>query len=613
MLARLLGVSRNLPSSSPIFTRARFLSTRRPTQTRQNAERPSRPGLLRRDEKSQHQPAGVRIKRMLNTADRLLKSGLRHDAILYIEFTIDRELVADKETRAKALNSSIALLFTHREYQYACRLLDRIENEHLPIDTGIRDEVDAMTHVLSEPVVGKAEVFSRLHAVFQRPSLREVVVQGMLKLIYKDLDQPLSRAQDVLRLYIDARGPDYIPSYRLINDAISICGHAGDFEAAFVWLRLYAQRCPDQRYSIPYTTLMEAAIARDPEDNSGLIDRIISKMEADEVPPNVKTYNALLAGALQRDDFVRVAQLYDIFMANRSAQASSMPNNATFEIMFRMRLRVLKMDAWQQRKYKLPPSVTQFSLRKLYGDLVEALMIDNRGRTTRRSAVARTSTLNMALKTFIEDKDYVGAFLVLRSFILCRLDPDTYTYNVVVRSLWKRLRRDWWCVSDSYRKIWAARLLGIPENTRGLTLESLEKIYKSVLQQLSINDPSKKTSSTTSSSKLARTRVMSVRTASLSLLHTFSQWNGEEENDRNLKLFNPIPLTRIIRRAGLAALVDQVGQNDPSVTAVFSRAVAEAKREMIPRMPLMTVRRKAIDRRGAYSRLPRRMREGRRQ
>jgi hypothetical protein len=184
--------------------------------------------------------------------------------------------------------------------------------------------------------------------------------------------------------------------------------------------------------------------------------------------------------------------------------------------------------------------------------------------------------LNVILRSFIFEHDYAGAFVALRAFRIFKLSVTAKTYFIVMRHIMHRIL---WDVKRSRHvgeSRWGDRFLGITSGTRFKNLKIDEGMEENILLVAKQPEFSLSSGILKSAAIARRTGGPKYTTPTLEMI------DGDVPVPESLQL-DIVPLERILRRAASANIHDMFEKDSDVAAKRVSKAVAEAKREMIPR------------------------------
>lgn len=167
-------------------------------------------------------------------------------------------------------------------------------------------------------------------------------------------------------------------------------------------------------------------------------------------------YNTIIEALAAKQHYQQVFAVYHLMLKGSD---KVLPDAYTFGTLFRIVSFLSRPRTLRSRKHKRPTNTP--TLRQLFREMTRLRGKFTNGRSHRASSVVNTSILNKALSAFMQEDDYVAAFLVLRSFTLCRVSATVDTYRVVVGELLRRIQHELPYIRHSEPDImWTYRFLG---------------------------------------------------------------------------------------------------------------------------------------------------------
>jgi len=292
-------------------------------------------------------------------------------------------------------------------------------------------------------------------------------------------------------------------------------------------------------------------------------------MQKAGVAPDLAVFNTIIFGHIKRLHFKDALATYNLLFGSRGNKLT--PDKYTFTNVFTMYLKSLKpqFQVYSVKKAQLPPS------REIYNNLIECHLIQTGGRLPIQSNVLTASVLNLALKLFLQTKDYEAAYNVFQTFRICRVHANAATVRIVLQPLLVKIREGRTAVKND---IWVRTLLGSRwyENVEAngnlsslTTLDILERLW--VVGSAGIHlDTEPKYSDLNWQANAADRQILTGKIDKLA------------PGDIN-------PLKGIVRRMFVAGA--HTMDLDPSIptAVVWSRRVAEARKNMIPDAGAMKV------------------------
>ncbi|KAG8901434.1 hypothetical protein FRB99_005308 [Tulasnella sp. 403] len=254
--------------------------------------------------------------------------------------------------------------------------------------------------------------------------------------------------EETVAAYCSTVSPEWKPNGVICD--IMIQGHciARNWRLAIAWLQKYRSAHPAKDVR-PYRTLLwgylnYSGIHTDPTPCYTILRQIIE----DGLAPDVRVFNTLLAFETRRVARGRVFALYRYF---RRHYPEIKPNSASFGTLFKAH------SIW--RKGPLPKQPTP-SPRALFRLMLQSHHEYTHGRPSQRSPYLNATTLNTAIRTFVQTRDYAAAIVALRSFAVCKLIPTKRTEFVAASPILRRMKRELDTGGDPNYVRWVERLRG---------------------------------------------------------------------------------------------------------------------------------------------------------
>ena len=217
-----------------------------------------------------------------------------------------------------------------------------------------------------------------------------------------------------------------------------------------------------------------------------------------------------------------------------------------------------------------PESTHLIPLRQLYSEFIDATQ------RTHFPVEMTTSLLSVALRAFLRQRDYAGAFVILGTFSYYRLPLDHHTYYVIMKHLVGRI----WIETTIKRLLspqpevkWSDRFLGV-DNFKDVKLgeDLVHHIFFLISRkQFELDAPLHPLKDVLPSKYDDRGKYR---------VPTMEMMQSVDTPDPQDFKYHVVPLKRLLRRAILANLSEDgdFAEGKKGVSA----AVAEAKKEMIP-------------------------------
>ncbi|KAG8981914.1 hypothetical protein FRC05_000056 [Tulasnella sp. 425] len=374
------------------------------------------------------------------------------------------------------------------------------------------------------------------------------------------------------------RGFDWKPGP--VVCAIMIRGYAlaSRTEKALRWLQTYRETCREQGRvgdHRPYTHLLWRLARRPPGERIGpgpCYDpepcyTMLKQMIEDRVPLHISVFNTLLALENRNSTTGRTFALFRILERKYPAIK---PDAGTFSSLFK---------AHQLRRLGARPIPAQYSARTLFRKMLHLHHLHTRGRPSKPSPFLAAETLNVALSTFLKVQDYAAATLVLRTFGVCRLLPNTKTEGIITTHILRRMEKELSMMPEPTGMRWVDNMQGdIITPSEGV--EERQRL-RSVLQ--SVKDEARRLVEDNAPIVFGHTEKW---VASLMSKEASNREQNKGKTPPKLKRIRPQPvsisrLLGLLQRAMTADLFIQTHcQGSPK--AHFEAAMAQANSEMLP-------------------------------
>lgn len=369
------------------------------------------------------------------------------------------------------------------------------------------------------------------------------------------------------------RGSEWKPGP--VVSAIMIRGYARAkrMNLALGWLQIYRDTCREQGKSgdyRPYAHLLWGLARR---SSTGHISTtpcytILKQMIEDKVPLHISVFNILLALENRNSTTGRTFALLRIL---ERRYPTIKPDAGTFSSLFKA------YDIWKPHARPVP---AQYSTRALFRKMLLLHHSHTRGRPSRRSPFLVAKTLNVALSAFLKAQDYAAATVVLRTFGVCRLLPDTDTEWMITSHTLQRMEQEL-----SMRPEWTG--MRWVDNMQGDIIPPSEAVHerqriRSILE--SIKDDAERVIEDDTATVLVDTGtwVASLMSKEVSNGHqtkvTPARPISKETRPQPVSIAR---LLNLLHRAMTADLFIQTNcKGDPQ--AHFEAAMAQANSEMLP-------------------------------
>ena len=410
----------------------------------------------------------------------------------------------------------------------------------------------------------------RLTPIFTDPRYTEKDFAGLLKTMTKyGVDNNIICA--LVEAFISTRRPDYIIRPEFFAPLLSARTRSGDVDVALELLDQFSSaNHPKQAVrasaQLPYVQVL-AALQETRTWDTASVNRVLDLMAAQGLSPNLTTINILLSRQVRLGNHHAAIAIYSMLKEMRVTQ-KIFPDSFTFGSMFLL-YRTIRPRAVRTHHRK---GTSPLSPRALYRDFM--LAVKPKGRTERISP--STTLMNVVLRAFIRQRDYAGAFIVLSSYSLFNVPLDHRTYYRIIKHV---VRRIWLEVSKQYRRQigWSNMFLGVHDYRH---IELNEDLVRNLFAFVSQD-----TFHLVSPLYASRHHMPPTNADRRYKLPSMEMMESIFLPDPQDFHYDPVPLKRILRRAILAKL--RLTDHDAGPAEV-SRTIADAKAEMLPKIPQRT-------------------------
>ncbi|KAF9465399.1 hypothetical protein BDZ94DRAFT_1253699 [Collybia nuda] len=324
----------------------------------------------------------------------------------YINTYLDHSLTTVSNATA-LYEELIATLLRHHYYKEAIEIYQRMLNEDIVPTLETRAQIVALAFSLSESA---DEISKAVDALLIDNDLTQGHVARILEhaLHFEASSSRVSRIQDLLV----ARTNNFIPTQGLVSKLVEAQVRDGDVDAAFATILRHG----DNETTGPYAAMINALREIKSNDVQSL-NLILGLMYEKSVKPDLAILNGLLSWELYRQSIPKLWKVYHI-MKLESEKNAIIPDATTFGVLFSSFLQEGAKDM-------------AISPRSVYRDMIFF--------HKRMPMKINTHLLNIALRAFVEGRDYAGAFVILRSFRVYRVRVSARTYSVTLQHIMHRL------------------------------------------------------------------------------------------------------------------------------------------------------------------------------
>jgi hypothetical protein len=496
--------------------------------------------------------------------------------LIYIGKKLDNTLPNVKSPQA--LYERVISFLVGRKYpQEAVLLYRRMHGEAGLMSSTVLD-AKMLAMALAVPHQSPQPLILRLGPIFTDPRYTVHDFSGLFKTMLKyGVDNNIICT--VVQTFISTRRPDYIVHPQFLAPLLIAHARAGDVDVALELLDQFSgvnnlNRAARASLHAPYVQLL-AALQETRDWDSASVDRILDIMTNQGLSPNLPTLNILLSREVRLGNHRSALGIYSMLKQMRISK-KIFPDRFTFGSMFLLYRMITPKTV---RKHHRKNLASPFPPRALYRDF----MLAAKPKFDADRIVPSTTLMNVILRAFIRQRDYAGAFVVLGSFPLFHIPLDHQTYYRVVKHV---VRRIWLEVDRQYggKVGWSLKFLGVPEYRY---IELNEDLVQNLFAFLSRDT----------------FRLISP-------LYAFRRHMPPTMDERRYKIpsmemmesvllpnprdfyYDPVPLKRILRRAILATLRLE---DDKAGPADVSKMIADAKVDMLPKIPQRTPSPTSVD------------------
>ncbi|RPD62170.1 hypothetical protein L226DRAFT_546041 [Lentinus tigrinus ALCF2SS1-7] len=488
----------------------------------------------------------------------------------------------DNQSRFRLYETSIVFFLRHGEVMKASILYARMTREGFIPPVILRAQMCVIT--AAEQAAPDEVVLDAVRLAVTNDSFNEDALLWLLLILGDGLRAPPQLMENVVYEFLKSQPPDYEISSRTRNYVAQAYLRAGDREGASRWSsKRFVPPSPNASSNVPspYTTLLQDLAASDPSFSQ--YESALAEMRS-EMPflvPNLPFFNALLSHEVNGRNFAAVFAIYERMMALRSATVT--PDGVTFSTIFRAISRLSTPSRTRRRRRELRPPENMPHPRTVYRDMLTCHAEQQTASGSLISPALTVPAIHAALGVFMGRHDYPAAFNVVHAFRAYPTHlgkPVLTTYHIVIRSIFERIKVELPQIPLEVepQRIWTYRFLALHELPRHrrasipFNLEMLRRILvmgtEPRLNLEFIHVPL--------SDQGVQAEVVEMQKHGIP---TPLEFVGAEPVPE-AKPFGVAPLGRILRRAILASMEDEV---DPPYARHVSSAIADVKAELVPR------------------------------
>ena len=334
--------------------------------------------------------------------------------------------MADSQTRFDAYEHAVTLFSSYERFEEAKEIQSAMVNE------GFIPSLSLRTRMASIAVLTRGAEEEDLLPLLQKPiadpSFTELALYQLIRFLGDTIGFSPSIIDNIVRTWVKHHGK--ILGRKTLSYLIRIHIKRGQLENAKKWL----QRSMEQGTTdaAPFTDLMTGLIRR---EHTNELTTTIARMKNAGIAPDLAVFNTIIHGHIKRLHYKDAIATYRLLFRSRGRGLT--PDKYTFSNMFNMWIRALKprYQVWSMKRVRLPRP------RKLFKNLIECHFIRTGGQRTHQSRALTPNALNLALRVFMEMRDYPAAYNLLRTFGTCNVPANPTTALTVLLPLLVKIRK----------------------------------------------------------------------------------------------------------------------------------------------------------------------------
>jgi len=500
-------------------------------------------------------PDHARLQKLISSLERyLIRNPTPKQLDHYIHHKLDVTLPSAQHPQAVYI-SVISSLFRNRCAKEAIGVYQRMHNDGFVPPPHTHAEMLAIILAVGDP---DPKIFATLMLVVKNPLYTEAQFVHLLDTMVK-LGVPYELLNRITSEFVAARPENDKPSISLVNKLVDIKTRAGDLDDASEYLRSY-ETPPSSSPTALFVNILRVLSETTPSDEDALKKTLLTMQDV-QVQPDIHVFNALISRELRRRSLHGFFALYHAIIQYSKATDLS-PNGTTFGICFSALYKLFKPNIHAVRTLfhqsnAVPP-------RQLYRDMLFF---------HQRSSFRITGLLlHRALRAFLKVQDYAGAYVVLGSFRIFRVDLTTKTYDLVMQHVVRRAMWDVKIPRDKGETRWGDRFLGL--ETRAAIKNAKDWSFDQVLIERitrSASGPVFSLSGCLLDDATGECKYQIPPSVTMDSLN-----HGPEPS-----VLSVVPLQRIVRRA-MAASEESGTSKERTITSRVYEAVYQAKQDIFP-------------------------------
>ena len=510
--------------------------------------------------------------RLLRSLDFHLKNG-DSDHASNLFWKAIKSTQFEDTTRYKLYDQALTLFLRHRYFRGVSEVYGRMVNDGYLPSLPLRAAMSVLTAVSKSP--SEETLVDVVSRIFDSGKGNETALLSVLRTVSYAIRCRSELMDSLVEAFLRTRDPDFVLSDKTKGYLVRFHRRAGSFQHAQRWLASMSNSVPmNPSYNASSDTW------EPPIDIPNRLD--------------VDTLNSLLATqfAYRRTDVA-----FNMYSTWRNSYPEIIPNTFTFMMLFRAlsKIPTYRPRSIHNRRFK--PTVVTPAIRKVFCHMIQC----HTG--SPGSSIISPAVLALALRTFMSHRDYAGAFVCLRSFIIHKCYIHLSLYRDILGPIVSQIQVEhpWFHQLPEPGRFWSYTFLGHPSlpfdfdihlfegilrlgERRELALTPVQPtlaygVQHSVVENTGDHEAPE-------SSALTHTDVTTDTPAfpilfsepkkrALSIPSALEVLGMVEPSQ---EVWDVIPLERILKRAILASIPDLGNRTVREV----SRSIVEAKLQMLP-------------------------------
>lgn len=440
------------------LTRKAPLSLARPNIITRSLRTVVRRFYERDDPEFHKQSELLRIKSLRHIIDRGIHAKYSHRAIEELVRSRLAQSQFRNPSRLDAFVTVIGAFLQHRMAQAALNMADTMTEEGFVPDPSFTIRLKPL-YLLTERVSNQTRV-EKIEGVFQSPLYQEGYLLELLDISEASSGKDLTKA--ILQAYEKVRG-------EISTNIPELFKHVARWSSnPFVGTWTYqepqghTERRAKRRLNW-YSDVLRSAWAVSTGTALKVSNEIISDLNRSDIGPDIRLVNNLITVQLKHHRYDRALSLYRLATA-QPKHRSMFPNGRTFRLMFsaiinRTGPRIARRQRGPFPQSDLPMVQDEFiNTRSLFKTMTKYHRMVTMDNISVPSRIINILVLHEALRAFLREKDYSGAYAVVRSMHRYHTPLTVATYRIVLGHVADRIQNEEHATPSDCS--WAALLLG---------------------------------------------------------------------------------------------------------------------------------------------------------